>query len=134
MRAHHQKVDDTSKWRAELNTLASSVGLLTHSDVDEYNRRRAADDWQAKHSHKPTSSSSNMSVKLQPINYTKPSSKSASSLGKRPDRSSYSSGRLNEPVPKTRHTSRFSRGASNGQLASGKKFIVEQADREAWVS
>ena len=65
------------------------------------------------------------SSKLKPL---KPSSKQHQSTS--------SNGRLNEPVLTTRRTSRYSRGGtrSSQQLASSnKKYIVDQADREAWM-
>ena len=42
--------------------------------------------------------------------------------------------RLNEPLLTGRRTSRFSRAGSKGGAQTGNKYIVNQADREAWVS
>ena len=119
-------VDNTDKWRNELNTLASSVGLLTQNDLEEYRKKKEREQkiklMKEQQSAKPTSSSS---IKLQPL------SRSGNVTA---------SGRLNEPVLATRRTSRYSRGgtgasaASRGILASSnKKYIVDQADREAWM-
>jgi hypothetical protein len=116
-------VDNTDKWRNELNTLASSVGLLTQNDLEEYKKKKEREQkirLMKEQSTKPTSSSS---IKLQPL------SRSGNVTA---------SGRLNEPVLATRRTSRYSRGgtgaASRGLLASSnKKYIVDQADREAWM-
>ena len=47
---------------------------------------------------------------------------------------SQSSTRLNEPLRTGRKTSRFSRQGSKGINTGSKKYIVDQADREAWVN
>lgn len=142
-------IDNTEKWRSELNSLASSVGLLTQNDIEEYKRKKDRDEMikklkeQSMSRNALASSHSQRPKSLRPL------------LGSSHQQLSSSSGlpqsqRLNEKVPKSRRTSRFSRqstrtGTGTGGTAGGLgsshrgagavegKFVVDQADREAWM-
>ncbi len=112
------KVDNTDKWRNELNSLASSVGLLTQTDIEDLKKKKERDEMirNFQKPKNPTSQRSNLatSKSLQ----TPATSKSQ---------------RLNEPLLTGRRTSRFSRAGSKG-IQTGNKYIVNSADREAWVN
>ncbi|CAF1055374.1 unnamed protein product [Brachionus calyciflorus] len=104
-------IDNTDKWRTELNSLASSVGLITQNDLEEQKRKKEREQ---------------MIKNLQKQNPTSSQSRKLTSHGQ-----SSSTGRLNEPLLTGRRT-KGSR-ASRGVPLTGKNYIVDQAEREAWM-
>ena len=117
MQCVHFQVDNTDKWRSELNSLASSVGLLTQNDIEDLRKKKERDEMIK-------------SLNKKPNNPTSQRNKLSSQSLKTPGTSK--SQRLNEPLLTGRRTSRFSRAGSKG-VTTGNKYIVNQADREAWV-
>jgi hypothetical protein len=110
-------IDNTDKWRSELNSLASSVGLLTQTDIEDLKRKKERDEMIKSLNKKPKNPMSQRSNLASQSLKTPATSKSQ---------------RLNEPLLTGRRTSRFSRGGSKG-ISTGNKYIVNQADREAWM-
>ncbi|RNA32497.1 TBATA isoform X1, partial [Brachionus plicatilis] len=109
-------IDNTDKWRSELNSLASSVGLLTQNDLEE---------------HKNKKDREQMIKNIQKQNPTSSQSRKPTSQQQQHQQQSHSSGRLNEPLLTGRRT-KGSRG-SRGMPLTGNNYIVDQADREAWM-
>jgi hypothetical protein len=100
-----------------LNSLASSVGLLTQTDIEDMKKKKERDEM-IKNLHKPKNPASQRSNLASKSLQTPATSKSQ---------------RLNEPLLTGRRTSRFSRAGSKG-IQTGNKYIVNSADREAWVN
>ncbi len=97
---------------------------MTQNDLEEYKKKKEREQMIKQMKDQSRKPSSSQSSKLQPL---KPMSKQQLS-------SPGTGSRLNEPVLTTRRTSRYSRSGSRGLLASSnKKYIVDQADREAWM-
>jgi len=118
------KVDNTHRWRSELNTLASSLGLLTQTDLENLKKRKEKEEMikRLQEGNKTPASRSQHMKNAQQANKTQtPAS---------------GSGRLNEPLLTGRRTSRQSRQSRTGSkaMSSGKKYIVDQSEREAWVT
>lgn len=116
-------IDDTEKWRQQLNSLASSVGLLTKSDIENYQRKKERNE---------------MMKNLQKNSQARPSTTANAGMCTPLRKPGSSATRYNEPLLTGRKKSRagskrFSRGASSGRLTGNKHFIVDQSDRETWM-
>ncbi len=123
-------VDDTENWRQQLNTLASSVGLLTQTDIEEYHRKknRSQTIKNLQNTQKSTPDSAGPNARIKPCTpMNKPGSAAA---------------RYNEPLLTGRKASRHgsrqgsrygSKAGSTGNLTGNKHFIVDQTDRETWM-
>lgn len=102
--------------------MASSIGLITQSDIEEMKRKRERDEMIKSLQAKKPESQQRKTMTAQPGNRTSQGPQSSGST------------RLNEPLPTGRRRTGASRRASRGLTgASGRKFLVEQAEREAWV-
>ena len=120
-------IDDTEKWRKELNSLATSVGLITEDDIDNYKKRKEREEMIKSIQQLPKSPMHRLSRTPQML---QKASKPATSNGTAP-----STRALNEPL-NTGRKSRQSRSHSRltGLVSSStKKYVVNQADREVWV-
>ncbi len=103
-----------------MSSLAASVGLLTENDVEKSKRQKEREKFIK-------------SLEQQPVTVSKSSSAQST---KKPS-SSYSrkTSRLNEALPTGRRTSRGSL-TSRGLSTAGNqfKYVVDENDREVWVS
>jgi hypothetical protein len=125
-------VDNTEKWRSQLNSLASSVGLLTQSDLEEMRRKKEREEMIRNYQFRPA-------PRFPPPGSSNGSSRAQSAITK----IKTPAARLNEPLPpQSRHhrTSRqLSRGLSasanhlNTATASNKHYVIDSADRELWM-
>ena len=124
-------IDDTEKWRKELNSLATSVGLITEDDIDNYKKRKERDERLTSIQQLPKSPSHRLSrTPLLQRSLQKTANKPGTSNG-----TASSTRALNEPL-NTGRKSRQSRSHSRltGLASSStKKYVVNQADREVWV-
>ncbi len=109
-----------------MNTLASSLGLLTQTDLENLKKKKEREEMikRLQEGSKTPASRSQQTKNVQQANKTQtPAS---------------SSGRLNEPLLTGRRASRQSRQSRQNRtgskaMSSGKKYIVDQSEREAWV-
>jgi hypothetical protein len=137
-------IDNTEKWRSELNSLASSVGLLTQNDIEEYKRKKDREEMIKKLKEQSITSRGDLTSASSAANAHLHRLKPLSASQQNPPQSQ----RLNEKVPRSRRTSRFSRQSTRNKRTSGSsqggppgssaaqvegKFVVDQADREAWM-
>jgi hypothetical protein len=114
-----------------LNTLASSVGLLTQTDIEDYQRKKNR-----------TQAMKNLQNNIQ-----KSAPDSAAPNGRHKpctpmNKPGSAAARYNEPLLTgrkasrhgSRHGSRYgSKAGSTGNLTGNKHFIVDQSEREAWM-
>ena len=125
-------IDDTEKWRKELNSLATSVGLITEDDIDNYKKRKEREEMIKSIQQLPKSPMHRISRTPMLQSSLQKANKPATSNGM----GTASTRALNEPL-NTGRKSRQSR--SHSRLtgltsSSNKKYVVNQADREVWVS
>lgn len=116
-------IDDTEKWRQQLNSLASAVGLLTQTDIENYQKQKERKQTMQNLQKPMTSQSATRPVTGMCTPLRKPGTASS---------------RYNEPLLTGRKASRqgsrkASRAASMGNITASKHFIVDQSDREAWM-
>ena len=96
-----------------MNSLASSVGLLTQLDLEEHKRKKDREQM------------------IKTLQKQSPVSSQSRKLTSQRNPTTSSTGRLNEPLLTGRRT-KGSR-ASRGVPLTGKNYVVDQAEREAWV-
>jgi hypothetical protein len=118
------KVDDTDKWRAELNALASSVGLVTPQDIEEYKRKKEREEMIRNLQEKDRRNA-------KPATGASSTARSRLGTSNLQMASRCSTGRLNEPLLAGRRT-RGSRGSRGGTM-TGQKYVVNQNERDTWV-
>jgi hypothetical protein len=110
------------KWRNELAELAHSVGLYTQDDIEKKKKEKERAEL-LKQIEK-------QSKEQQQQQQSKPST--ARSTAKPQSSYSTKTARLNEPLLAGRRTSRGS--LASRALLTGPSYIVDENDREVWVS
>lgn len=126
-------IDNTEKWRTQLNSLASSVGLLTQSDLEEMRRKKEREEMIRNYQFRPA-------PRFPPPGSSNGSSRAQSAITK----IKTPAARLNEQLPpQSRHHRGTSRQLSRGLSASAhlntasnhnnKQYVIDSADRELWM-
>lgn len=118
-----------------MNTLASSVGLLTQADLEEMRRKKDREDMIRNYQFRPPAA-----PKLFPTS-SQQSQRAHSAAIHKNSSSSSSSTRLNEPLPSRNRTSRQSRGGSahtghaqhKSSSNNNKHYVIDSAEREIWM-
>lgn len=115
--------------------MASSIGLITQSDIEEMRQKRERDEMIKSMQAASKKPESHQQQRKPPQTG---SNGGRLATGNVPQTSG--STRLNEPLPTgrrrtgaSRRASRGLTGASRGGATGSRKFLVDQADREAWV-
>ena len=119
-----------------MNTLASSVGLLTQADLEEMRRKKDREDMIRNYQFRPPAA-----PKLFPTSSQQSQRAHSAAIHKNSSSNSSSSTRLNEPLPSRNRTSRQSRGGSahtghaqhKSSSNNNKHYVIDSAEREIWM-
>ncbi len=117
--------------------MAASIGLVTPHDIEEYKRKKQREKFlkSLKENSVQVSQSQNNSNTTSIAN--KPSTGASQSLALSRQgatgASRGSTGRLNEPLLTGRRTTHVGSRGSRLTGFSGKKYVVDQNEREVWV-